>query len=205
MISQRTVDRLILLELVDDETKLQEAHGHSGVYPAAVHAETELRSRLLRILDGIQEGNVSYDVGVEEAKAALAASHAAVVEVIQGRFEEPIPATVSARPSQADLPESLAQIFKDLLELPRFTAQISNRLAMFAHQTTWQTLNQGMILSLEGLAVFEVELTWVTAGDDRVCDECSDREDSYGLEEAMALALPDSPPVHPFCRCYWDW
>jgi hypothetical protein len=42
------------------------------------------------------------------------------------------------------------------------------------------------------------EVNVVTAGDDRVCDECEDIADGgpYGIDEAMGLI-----PAHPDCRC----
>lgn len=41
---------------------------------------------------------------------------------------------------------------------------------------------------------------WLTAGDDKVCDECQDASDDgpYTLDEAR-----DMMPLHPNCRCAW--
>ena len=48
-----------------------------------------------------------------------------------------------------------------------------------------------------GLEGIQVQAEWVTAGDDRVCDECSSLEGKrYTLDEIEPMI-----PVHPNCRC----
>lgn len=44
-----------------------------------------------------------------------------------------------------------------------------------------------------------VKAEWLTAGDDRVCDECAALEgNEYSIEEARGML-----PLHPQCRCSW--
>lgn len=48
-----------------------------------------------------------------------------------------------------------------------------------------------------GIAEVEVRAEWLTAGDDRVCEQCQDMEGrTYTLEEIEPLI-----PAHPNCRC----
>lgn len=43
---------------------------------------------------------------------------------------------------------------------------------------------------------------WLTAGDERMCDECESlgEEDPVGIDEAFSTG-DDGPPAHPNCRC----
>jgi SPP1 gp7 family putative phage head morphogenesis protein len=50
-----------------------------------------------------------------------------------------------------------------------------------------------------GVKKLGVVAEWSTAGDDRVCPDCQEREGNlYALDEARGLI-----PLHPNCRCTW--
>jgi SPP1 gp7 family putative phage head morphogenesis protein len=58
------------------------------------------------------------------------------------------------------------------------------------------TLNLYEEAGVEGV---ELEAEWTTAGDDRVCPDCEEREGRVmSLSEARGLI-----PLHPQCRCAW--
>jgi len=60
---------------------------------------------------------------------------------------------------------------------------------------------EGQLDSYEVLGVKEVGVMaeWSTAGDERVCEQCSDLEGSVmTIEEARGMI-----PLHPNCRCTW--
>lgn len=60
---------------------------------------------------------------------------------------------------------------------------------------------EGQLDSFEDLGVEEVglEAEWLTAGDDKVCPQCSARSGRrYKISEARGLI-----PLHPNCRCVW--
>jgi SPP1 gp7 family putative phage head morphogenesis protein len=50
-----------------------------------------------------------------------------------------------------------------------------------------------------GVLGVSTKAEWLTAGDERVCEECASREGKvYSLDEASGLI-----PFHPMCRCCW--
>ena len=51
-----------------------------------------------------------------------------------------------------------------------------------------------------GIQGVNLEAEWLTAGDDRVCEECQSLEDNgpYSLDQAKGMI-----PAHPNCRCSW--
>lgn len=58
---------------------------------------------------------------------------------------------------------------------------------------------EGQLLAMEKLGVKEVgvQVEWLTAGDDRVCPDCSDMEGSiFSIDDAKGMI-----PMHPGCRC----
>lgn len=60
---------------------------------------------------------------------------------------------------------------------------------------------EGQLDSFELLGVEEVGIKaeWTTAGDDRVCVQCGDREgEIFTIQKARDLI-----PLHPNCRCMW--
>lgn len=60
---------------------------------------------------------------------------------------------------------------------------------------------EGQLDAFERLGIKKVDkmVEWQTAGDDRVCKQCEDREGTtYTIKEARGLI-----PLHPNCRCIW--
>lgn len=50
-----------------------------------------------------------------------------------------------------------------------------------------------------GIDTVTAEVEWMTAGDERVCDQCAGMEGQrYTVDEAHGLI-----PIHPNCRCAW--
>ena len=50
-----------------------------------------------------------------------------------------------------------------------------------------------------GIKGVKAKVEWVTAGDDRVCEECAGLEaEVFTLDQARGLI-----PLHPNCRCAW--
>ncbi len=75
----------------------------------------------------------------------------------------------------------------------------AERAEMIARTEIIRAHAEGQLDSFERLGVTEigVEVEWSTAGDDRVCEECSSMEgDIYTVEDAHGLI-----PAHPNCRC----
>ncbi|MBQ6220036.1 MAG: hypothetical protein IJH63_00300 [Methanobrevibacter sp.] len=76
-------------------------------------------------------------------------------------------------------------------------ASIRNRCTMIARTEYGRTVNTGLLQCYVNNGVYSVDI--VTAGDDRVCDDCIEieRNNPYSIEEAMNLI-----PVHS--NCYDD-
>lgn len=73
------------------------------------------------------------------------------------------------------------------------------RAEMLARTEIIRTHHQAMIEEYRAWAVEEVTVKaeWATAGDNRVCPECEDKEGKiYTLDEIQELI-----PFHPLCRC----
>lgn len=76
------------------------------------------------------------------------------------------------------------------------------RANMIARTETIRAHAEGQLDSFERLGVQElsVEVEWLTADDDSVCEDCLDgaAESPYTIDEARGLI-----PFHPNCRCAW--
>ena len=205
MISLRDrLDRLVLLELLSsDYQKLAELHSHEGTYRGAITAENELLAKLTAIADNFLKDAISFDEAQQQAKAALETNLAAVLEIVESKIEQPPVGYLITRLS-ARLPALLDDFGRMLQEAEHEEAAIANRISMLAHQATWRTLNQGITITLQiqPPITFDGTLIWTTADDERVCEECEENEGEYGIEQIDEL--PDIP-VHPFCRCFWDF
>lgn len=75
-------------------------------------------------------------------------------------------------------------------------ATVRHRCTMIARTEYGRTVNTGLLQCYVNNGVYSVDI--VTAGDDRVCDDCLEieRNNPYSIEEAMNLI-----PVHSLCRC----
>ena len=75
-------------------------------------------------------------------------------------------------------------------------ATVTTRCTMIATTEYGRAVNTGVLQSYVNNGVYSVDI--VTAGDDRVCDDCIEVEKNnpYSIEEAMNLI-----PIHPDCRC----
>ncbi len=91
--------------------------------------------------------------------------------------------------------EIAKQMTDDIKGLERQRALVIARTeVIYAHA-------EGQLDSFEELGVEElgVEAEWSTAGDDRVCPQCSGMEgQTFNMKEARGLI-----PLHPNCRCTW--
>jgi SPP1 gp7 family putative phage head morphogenesis protein len=77
----------------------------------------------------------------------------------------------------------------------------NTRALLIARTETIFAHAEGQLDAFERLGVTElgVKAEWSTAGDDRVCEECSGYEGKvFDIEEAHGLI-----PLHPNCRCAW--
>ena len=93
-------------------------------------------------------------------------------------------------------PRTIARIMNErIASLTRTRAEtIARTEIIYAHA-------EGQLDAFQRLGVKEVGIKaeWTTAGDDRVCPLCEDREGQiYTIEEARGLI-----PLHPRCRCTW--
>ena len=96
---------------------------------------------------------------------------------------------------------AIANLAKDILAspykiTPRSGATVDSRCTMITTTEYGRAVNTGLLQSYVNNGVYKVDI--VTAGDDRVCDDCLEIEQNnpYTIEEAMGLL-----PVHSRCRC----
>lgn len=96
---------------------------------------------------------------------------------------------------------AISVLAKDILSspykvTPRSGATVDARCTMITTTEYGRTVNTGLLQSYVNNGVYKVDI--VTAGDDRVCDDCLEieRRNPYTIEEAMGLL-----PVHSNCRC----
>ncbi len=94
-----------------------------------------------------------------------------------------------------DGPRDIARILADEIGISRTRAETIARTEIIrAHA-------EGQLDSLSRLGITEFQLLaeWSTAGDDRVCPRCYDRQGLVlSLQEARGAI-----PLHPRCRCTW--
>ena len=93
----------------------------------------------------------------------------------------------------------IAVLAKDILQspykvTPRSGATVDRRCTMITTTEYGRAVNTGLLQSYVNNGVYKVDI--VTAGDDRVCDDCLEIEQNnpYTIEEAMGLL-----PVHANC------
>ena len=81
-----------------------------------------------------------------------------------------------------------------------FTDMSRYRSQLIARTETASALSQASLDTMEDMGIDGKE--WVTAGDDRVSDECQGNE-AQGIIPAMQAFSGgvDAPPQHPDCRC----
>lgn len=97
--------------------------------------------------------------------------------------------------SQGMNPREVARLLDDDLELG------GNRAEVIARTEIIRAHAEGQLDSMKAMGVQTVgaEVEWSTAGDLRVCPECSEMEGKiYSIEDARGLI-----PMHPQCRCAW--
>lgn len=99
---------------------------------------------------------------------------------------------------------AIAALAKDILAspykiTPRSGATVDTRCTMITTTEYGRAVNTGLLQSYVNNGVYKVDI--VTAGDDRVCDDCLEieRNNPYTIEEAMGLI-----PVHSNCRCSYS-
>ena len=96
---------------------------------------------------------------------------------------------------------SLSLLAKEILAspykmTPRSGATVDRRCTMITTTEYARSVNTGLLQAYVNEGVYKVDI--VTAGDDRVCDDCIgiEKNNPYTIEEAMGLI-----PVHSCCRC----
>lgn len=92
-----------------------------------------------------------------------------------------------------------AEIAREMVE--RIGSLTQTRALTIARTETIAAHAEGQLDAFGQLGVDElgVKAEWVTAGDDRVCPDCSEQEGKiFTVEEARGLI-----PLHPNCRCTW--
>jgi SPP1 gp7 family putative phage head morphogenesis protein len=92
-----------------------------------------------------------------------------------------------------------AEIASEMVD--RIGSLTESRALAIARTETIAAHAEGQLDAFEELGVDQlgVMAEWVTAGDDRVCPECSDMEGKlFSVDEARGLI-----PLHPNCRCTW--
>lgn len=86
-------------------------------------------------------------------------------------------------------------------DLAKQTDLSSERALLVARTEIVRAHAEGQLIALEHLGVTQlgVQVEWLTAGDGRVCDACSDLEGTVvDIEDAKGIL-----PRHPNCRCAW--
>lgn len=92
-----------------------------------------------------------------------------------------------------------AELAREMVE--RIGSLTETRALAIARTETIAAHSEGQLDAFEKLGVDElgVKAEWTTAGDDRVCPECHEKEGKlFTIEEARGLI-----PLHPNCRCAW--
>jgi len=93
-------------------------------------------------------------------------------------------------------PASMAREMVDAMGIEQ------GRAETIARTETAHAQGEGQLSGYEELGVEEVglQVEFLTAGDDRVCEKCQELADEgpYTIEEARGVI-----PVHPNCRCAW--
>lgn len=92
-------------------------------------------------------------------------------------------------------PRDVAKLMDEELDLG------GNRAEVIARTEIIRAHAEGQLDSMKSMGVEQVgaEVEFSTAGDDRVCPECSELEGQvYGIDDARGVI-----PVHPQCRCAW--
>ena len=112
----------------------------------------------------------------------------------------------------SDFEAILQDLFAEQEEQPK----LLQRVWAVAVTITWEAYNKGKISTYrqddegkispeeaptEPYAVKEPYAVWRTAMDERVCEECAEKEDSEWL---LWGRLPIMP-AHPGCRCEWEY
>lgn len=138
----------------------------------------------------------SFSDGAEETAIRLLATR--TFEQLNG-----ITKTMSSRMAR-ELADGLAhghsadRIARDL----RKTVQLSKSRALTLARTELaNAYTEGQLDAFEaqGVEEFTVDVEWLTAGDDRVCDQCASLEGIVvKIEDARGML-----PRHPNCRCAW--
>ena len=96
---------------------------------------------------------------------------------------------------------ALNKLSENILNSPNIVtrhsgATVRHRCTMITKTEYGRTVNTGLLQGYVNNGVYSVNI--VTAGDDRVCDDCIEIENNnpYSVDEAMNLI-----PVHSLCRC----
>lgn len=81
-----------------------------------------------------------------------------------------------------------------------FADMTKHRSELIARTETANALSEASLESMEAMGINGKE--WVTAGDDRVSDECSGNEAEGVIPTDQAFSSGAmAPPEHPDCRC----
>lgn len=81
-----------------------------------------------------------------------------------------------------------------------------NRARKIADSEPAWAYNRAFLAEAEAAGVDRVgvDMTWETAGDQRVCAECAARSGTYSINKAKQLMASGDFPAHPLCRCRWE-
>ena len=81
-----------------------------------------------------------------------------------------------------------------------FSDMSKHRSELIARTETANALSQASLDTMEDMGIDGKE--WITAGDDRVSDECSGNEAEGVIPVGQTFSSgADAPPEHPDCRC----
>lgn len=204
----KTHEAHTLLEC-DDEDEFDEIFALSTLH-------SELNSRIQRnTLNGIQPLSKFYKVGsrlghnqlrttqryTKQDKAALSILNQYVGDTIYNVNVDSCLNVKDILWNGALAGLAISLLAKDILAspykiTPRSGSTVDRRCTMITTTEYGRTVNTGLLQAYVNEGVYKVDI--VTAGDDRVCDDCIEIEKNnpYTIEEAMGLL-----PVHPDCRC----
>ncbi len=198
------VDALILTPVGGLQDKPWTAPYIESAYKkGAIRAYTDLRAEELATAETIFEGGKTEFIRTAFSQPVLASK----MELLYTRAFTELEGVTAAMDQQMSriLAEGLVQgrgikvIARDLRN--NVTKITNTRALVIARTEIVRAHAEGQLDAFELLGVEEVGILaeWVTAGDERVCPECSELEGVVmTIEEARGLI-----PRHPNCRCAW--
>ncbi len=196
------------------DAKILTVHAVSGQPWTATYAESAYRKGMMKAYTQVHKQALAGDVAFYEGGKAQFLREAfaspvslSKIELMYTRAFDELKGVTSVMGQQMSRILTAGMIKGDgprviARELRKNVATITNRRALVIARTEVIYAHaEGQLDAFERLGVKELGLMaeWLTAGDDRVCENCGALEGHiFTIEEARGML-----PLHPNCRCAW--